>query len=266
MEMCYGTKKSSYSGHSFSKEKWKRTHRPNPITDRSEKLPIYRGDTTPQRKFRWRDGKGRQLTAGGLLPYDDNGIWAIGEKKTKDGIIEWTDPGGKYKFEDCDIYNTIAREFSEELYYSANISRETILQIKDTQVPVYVNGHQSKPVYICYIVHVDKLEEYGIKLDPELFLDYREKALISNPDVPPEYYSSVELKYIPFENIEEVTLSYRLRRILKYGILSDKLESSGDTLSRSTTPDFSDDVTSEEELCNQETKSKIIEVDTLLIN
>ena len=55
-----------------------------------------------KKKYRWFDGKGRQLTAGGILPYDDTGIWVIGEED-KSGIT-YTDAGGKYQFEDGDIY------------------------------------------------------------------------------------------------------------------------------------------------------------------
>jgi len=203
----------------FNNEKWTRN-------------PIGGGFPTGiQKKFRWHDGHGRQFTAGGLLPYDDEGIWVIGEKKTKDTEIEWTDPGGKYKFEDCDIYTTILREFSEELYNSSNISRECIIHIKNTHTPTYVNGHQNKPVYICYIVHVRELEKYGVTLNPRMFNKYREKALSENPDVPSEFYSSVKLKHILFDDIEVVNLSYRLRRILKYGTLHNKLSTNTKNIS-----------------------------------
>jgi hypothetical protein len=172
-----------------------------------------------KKKFKWHDEKGRQLTAGGLLPYDDKGIWVIAEKKTKDGSLEWTDTGGKYKFEDCDIYTTISREVSEELYYSAILTRDAILKIKETHTPVYVNGHQSSPVYICYIVHIDNLQKYGLNLDRELFMEYRKRAILSNPDVPSEYYSSIDLKHLSFDSLKNYPLSYRLKRILKYGNL-----------------------------------------------
>ena len=211
---CYGRKKQNRMSPSFnSSNKW------NAKTDK------YIPPIILPKKFRWHDGKGRQLTAGGLLPYDDKGIWVIGEKKTKCGEIEWTDPGGKYKFEDCDIYTTISREFSEELYHSSSISRECILNIKNTNTPTYVNGHKGTPVYVCYIVHTNELKKYQVELDAELFLRYREKTLSGNPSVPTEYYSSVELRHILFTEIENVNLSYRLKRILKYGILSSKIPS-----------------------------------------
>ena len=218
---CYGREKQTNPQSSFN-GRW------NP-----KKTNRY---ISSSKKFRWYDEQGRQLTAGGLLPYDDRGVWVIGEQKTRDGEIEWTDPGGKYKFEDCDIYTTISREFSEELYHSSSISRECILNIKKTNTPTYVNGHRGTPVYICYIVHTDELKKYQVKLDPDLFLRYRQKTLSGNPNVPPEYYSSVKLKHILFSEIGNVNLSYRLKRILRYGTLSNKLPSNI-SLSRSTSPD-----------------------------
>jgi hypothetical protein len=208
----YGRKKTKNLSNICFNDRWKQQQDPDWST------------MNMQKKFRWHDEQGRQLTAGGLLPYDDKGIWVIGEKKTKDSELEWTDTGGKYKFEDCDIYTTISREVSEELYYSSILSREAILKIKETHTPVYVNGHQSKPVYICYIVHIDILQKYGLYLDRDLFINYRNKAINSNPDVPPEYYSSIDLKHLTFESLNFSPLSYRLKRILKYGHLSDKLE------------------------------------------
>lgn len=208
------------------------------------------GTLRPEKKrFRWHDGNGRQLTAGGILPYDDSGIWVVGEMK-KNGDIEYTDPGGKYKFEDCDIYTTCSREFGEELYQSSTISREAVINIASTHQPVYVNGHRNCPVYICYVVHVDTLKNYGVDLSCSLFDAARQQTIISNPDVPKEYYNSVVLKHIIFSDLvspmklsdsrgepqfEDVRLSYRLKRILKYGPLSDKIDFRSISPEKSTT-------------------------------
>ena len=240
--LFYGKRKQPYGVPSFNNNRWKWNSK------KSDGGTV----TKVTKKFRWYDGNGRQLTAGGLLPYDDEGIWVIGEKKTKDGDIEWTDPGGKYKFEDCDIYTTITREFSEELYHSSTISRDCIMNIKENNTPTYVNGHQNKPVYVCYIVHTSELKQHGVKLDKDLFLKNRYQTLIGNPDVPPEYYSSVELKHISFSDIKNENLSYRLRRILKYGTLSSKLSFVGYPMNRSITPDTSSEIFSEEQNSDEE--------------
>lgn len=200
-----------------------------------------------QKKFRYHDGHGRQLTAGGLLPYDDTGVWIVCEKK-KGKDVEWTDPGGKYKFEDCDIHTTISREFCEEMYHSSSLTRSDILKISETHVPTYVNGHRNYPVYICYTVHTDELKNYGVEMNPELFLQYREKALRSNPDVPVEFYSSIELRHVTYQELETcmhktsgpMVLGYRLKRILRYSPLHTLIYDD-----RSITPDISENIPSD---------------------
>lgn len=213
-----------------------------------------------QKKYRYHDDNGKQLTAGGILPYDDNGIWVIAEKK-KNGEIEWTDPGGKYKVEDCDIYTTIAREFCEEVYHSDSLSRKDILSLSEKNTPTYVNGHMNLPVYVCYIVHTDELKKYGVNLDPVKFLQCRNEALKHNPGVPDECFSSIELRYISFRDVEKsmhsvngpYNLSYRLRRILRYSRLVTFIYTD-----RSITPDLHEKIPSdlEEEENNSNTAEK----------
>ncbi len=178
-------------------------------------------------KFRWDDGQGRQLSAGGILPYDDDGVWVIGEK-VRDEII-YTDIGGKYQYQDGDIYKTVAREFGEELYHSSNITREQVIDISNISGPMYVNGHKNKPVYVCYIVPYSVMKSMRITLNPTLFLKNRVEVLRGNPHVPPDKYDSVTLRYIDFNSLismlakEKSAISYRLRGVLKYGSLSRRL-------------------------------------------
>ena len=174
------------------------------------------------KKFRWHDGKGRQLTAGGLLPYDGLGVWLVGEQD-RGGPVEWTDMGGRYEYEDGDIFKTIAREVGEELYHSAELLRRDIVYFSGRYPPVYVNGHQKLPVYICYPVPIAELLKKGFVLDPELFEENRRTVLSSNPMVPKNYYPTVVLRFFPYnilnralEGKEECpVLKFRLRRILK---------------------------------------------------
>jgi|694.fasta_scaffold30908_2 hypothetical protein len=203
------------------------------------------------KKFRWHDTQGRQLTAGGVLPYDDNGIWVICEKKKS--AYEYSDMGGKYHFEDGDIYCTMAREFCEELYHSVSLSRKDIIELSKTNEINYVHGYNSVPVYASLIVHTNDLEKIGVKMSPELFLTRRKQVLAQNPHVPEEYYSSVELLYIEFKDIQKhlnhsedgdniIPIGNRLKRMLRYSFLYDKIKKLN---------------TEEDEFCNQ-TKSKLI--------
>lgn len=192
-------------------------------------------------KYRWDDGQGRHLTAGGILPYDEDGIWVIGEK-VKDEIV-YTDIGGKYQYQDGDIYKTVAREFGEELYHSSNITREQVIKISKISGAMYVNGHKNVPVYICYIVPYGLMKSMGVVLNPRLFLENRGEVLRGNPHVPPEKYDSVILKHIPYSNLismlssEKSPISYRLRGVLKYGSLSQRLFTVPPSPARTPPPD-----------------------------
>ena len=164
-------------------------------------------------KFRWHDGEGRKLSAGGILPYDKGGVWVIREKnKDNSKITEVTDMGGKYQFEDCDIFGTAAREFCEELYYSTLISRDDVELFSHT--PVYINGHDRRPAYVCYLIGVEELEACGAFLSIDAFDRKRQAALKSNPNVPSSYFSSLSLEYILYEDLFYHKLSYRLKKIL----------------------------------------------------
>lgn len=168
------------------------------------------------KKFRWVDDYGRHLTAGGILPYDDDGVWVIGEQD-KHGIT-YTDVGGKYQFEDGDIFKTIARELGEETYHLCDLSRTEIVGLykKNSHKTVYVNGHQNKPVYMCVVVPRSELNGC---LDNDKFVEERARVVTRNPDVPPEYYNSVCIRHLTWDDINsgEFKLSYRLKRILRYG-------------------------------------------------
>ena len=175
-----------------------------------------------KKKYKWYDGKGRYLTAGGILPYDVKGIWVIGEQD-KSGIITYTDAGGKYQFEDGDIFKTIAREFGEETYHTCDVTRSQISDLANIYDPVYVNGHENKPVYMCLVVPKMSLE--GVLFNDDLLKLARDRVLKENPFVPPNYYNSITIRRIPFDqlNSPDIRLSYRLRRILKHGPLSSKI-------------------------------------------
>ena len=181
--------------------------------------PVRRKRNNYRKKFYWHD-QNLQLSAGGLLPYDENGVWLISEEKN--GNVEWTDPGGKYRFEDCDIYTTIAREFNEELYCSTDLTRggvKKLLKSGRTDM-LYLNGHRNTPVYACVIAHVDDLKEAGVTLNVEKFNTRRDKTIIQNPNVPESFYSSISLEYVPYTKFDDQFrshMSYRLRGLVKLG-------------------------------------------------
>lgn len=171
-------------------------------------------------KYKWSDGDGRMLSAGGILPYDEHGIWVI-EESRNEGPLEWNDIGGKYEPEDGDIFTTIAREFCEELYNSTDgcLTRNILKRLVKSGVckTSYVNGYRKQPVYVAYCIHVSILRALNIKLNPTKFQKRRNKILKQNPHVPEVYYGAITLRYIPFDDLpsESNHMSYRLRKVME---------------------------------------------------
>jgi hypothetical protein len=182
-------------------------------------------------KYRWADGCGNKITAGGVLVYDDQGVWVALERRW--GRTELTDIGGKCECTDCDIFFTIAREFCEETYHMAAITRQDVMNF--AAVPgalAYVTNNRGRPVYASLSVHVDDLRRCGVEMSPETFNQNRELALQSNPTVPAEVYSTVALRYLPWaalNTVEAPILGNRLRQALA-GPLIEAARKKGEVL------------------------------------
>lgn len=174
---------------------------------------------SPRKKFKWHDSSsGNTLTAGGILFYDDDGIWVVGEKD-KNGIV-YSDIGGRYNYEDGNIWTSIARELREETYGICEMFASEIVELSKKFPPVYVNGHENKPTYVCLVVPIPamKLEtRQHFSLDSSLFDAQRLKTLSENPDVPVDYYPCLLTK-LSYEEIKNPAfrLSYRLKRVLRF--------------------------------------------------
>lgn len=202
---------------------------------RSKSKPRQRSNyNNSQSKKKWTcvDDNGYNLTAGGILPYDDNGIWVISEKQSSGSRELWNDVGGKWRFEDIDIFGCITREWNEELYFTAELRRSDLLKDlihRPRTSRVYVNDHERNPTYLAYIIHVDDLESIdGVKMNKTEFDMARKHAISSNPSVPSDYYSSISLQYITYEQLRDelfstTSISYRLRKILLHGSLKNNL-------------------------------------------
>ena len=164
-------------------------------------------------KCRWNDNYGNKLSAGGILFYDDKGIWTVGEKNSKDEIV-YSDPGGKYNYEDCDILKTIVRELSEETYNTIEITRLQLKKVIEenniSPIYVYANG---KATYICYVIPISLMK--NIFFDYEKFRIERDVTITHNPQMKTKYIVH-EIRHITYEELknEDVPLSFRLKRII----------------------------------------------------
>lgn len=181
----------------------------------------------PPTKIKWIDEEGRTLYAGGIIFTDtldgDEGIWTIIERDSS-GYVH-TDIGGRYDFNDGDIYATIARELREELYNCVELKYSTIKSLpKESRI--YTFGHQDRPVYLCMIVSASAM---GLKdILPNINIKKaREDIIIHNPDIPENWYRTIDIHFLPFKNIKNKScaISRRLAEIISESFLSTKIRS-----------------------------------------
>lgn len=199
------------------------------------KIQLYSTNFKKMRKFVYHEDD-KLFHAGGLILYDSNGVWLIKEyyKET----YKLIDPGGKYCYQDCTIFNTILREFHEETYFSIPLYATTLQRLIDSNKAnfVYVCPDVNcKPTYACLLVDLTNL---GIYESPNItyasifekaatcFLENRNLALKSNPDVPQHYYSSFELVYVPYSdfNANFPTFHFRLKQIFLHSFFKQYLK------------------------------------------
>lgn len=196
-------------------------HHKKPLTTRRQKNENFHPKNENfhlKKKYSWRDPKTKhELTAGGILFYDEYGIWAIGENEN--GKLVYNDIGGKYSYEDGSIYVTISRELAEETYRTCELTSSDIDQLEKTSKKVYINGHEGKPVYLCLLVNLKTIQELKSKhnfkfaLNSESFNESRKQTLLQNPYVPEHLYTFC-LQYIKYEEIDSYTVGGRLGKIL----------------------------------------------------
>lgn len=193
-----------------------------------------------QRRLRFESEDGLELAGAGVLLYDSDGVWLVGEEKGRNGI-RYTDPGGKYRCGDGHVFATAARELSEELYHSIQLTGAHIAYYSTLEKPIYVDGHDDKPVYVCYPIHTSELDKIGAKVSSADFLTSREITLKHNRKAPRSIYPAVELRKFGYDEITKElqsttpTLSSRALEILRKSDL--KLLSSGSTEHHFNKPD-----------------------------
>jgi len=162
------------------------------------------------------------LCAGGLIFYDQEGVYLIKEKYNKDDKL--CDPGGKYYYADCSIVNTISREFCEETYFTFEMSPwilSRLLECPSTECVYTCTNGRRDPTYLCILVNIAEYKSLVKTLSPdapnarELFLKNRETAISRNPATEPKYYSSYDFVHLKFSETREqfYTFHYRLKQI-----------------------------------------------------
>ena len=180
--------------------------------------PAYKNPTYPQqhpaKKYLTPDGK--RLAAGGIILFEETtagkGIWVVEEEDNVKGTIN-TDIGGRYNYDDGDIIATISREFREETYNVHEIPYSQLSEIPLSH-HVYVNGYDGTPSYVCILAHV---HHFNISFNSQKIKESRKKILLANPDIPGEWYKTVDVKFLLLKDIigNKYKLSKRLFAVLK---------------------------------------------------
>lgn len=175
-------------------------------------------------KNRWISPKGKHVSGGGILVVNkiEGYFWFIGEKKYNkkddDKITTiYTDIGGKYRWDDGDIYACIAREWNEETYHSSELTRSNIIELWKNEKKIYVNSKNSKnksSSYICLIIDEINLNKYT-KIDSILFDINRSNIIKNNPSAPFYIFKSLCIKKVYFNDINTKKISGRLKIILE---------------------------------------------------
>ncbi len=183
-----------------------------------------------KKRYRWSDGEGRALSAGGILVHDQSGLWLLEE--TDRGKLTLSDFGGKYSLDDGDIFATIAREFSEELYHSSELTRRQVESLYSRVPHFYLRDSIGEDTYLCLLVSVTELARLGVKLSPKAFDARHIEVLKGNPGVPLSDFPSVSLKYFPLSQIHKmmnnksIYLGSRVTKILQNKGIFSKIKSS----------------------------------------
>jgi hypothetical protein len=163
-------------------------------------------------KNRWKEPKTNyKLRGGGIIFYDDKGIWVVAEysKKTTNGLII-TDIGGTYNQSDGNIYATISRELSEETYHTCELTTSTIRDLYKTSNKIYNRGYDKKPDYVCLLVDLRRI---NFKIDVEKLKNNRDEIIEQNDDQEP--YRTANMIHISYDKIALCrNFSSRLRNIL----------------------------------------------------
>ncbi len=148
---------------------------------------------------------------GGIILYDNNGFWVVNEK---DGL---TDMGGKYHYNDGDIYGCISRELAEETFHTIEITSSVLRTIskKITLLKSSKDVLGNPKTYMCIFVHLDHLSTERCNIDREQFHAARIETLKNNINYK-HLYPQTDLIYINFNDLENVkeNFSYRLKTII----------------------------------------------------
>lgn len=163
----------------------------------------------PKGKYWWNDNNTAVAAGGILIVNGDEGFWALEEMCKKNSNTEYSDFGGKYHYDDCDIYATISREFREETYNTDEIPYSKVKELAMKGFVVKVIDDK----YYCLVVDRKELD---VKLSSDELKNAKNKTIASN-NFNKFFYRSVGIEYILYSDLPKVQhkLAFRLVEVLK---------------------------------------------------
>jgi hypothetical protein len=192
-------------------------------------------------KPRWKDPRSEFLyAAGGVFLYDSNGVWVVQEDASseytpKRHAATYTDIGGRYEVNDCNIYETIRRELYQETYGTMDVTTSMIRNIDKmiifgrtsegrtifyTEVCPSGREHISG-AYLSVIVNLD--ESNFPKPNPEEFDKQRKLTYEAVPrgyKLDKDNHKQIRIVQIPLavlkSNASPVKISFRLQQLLNH--------------------------------------------------
>lgn len=153
------------------------------------------------------NGEHYNFCGGGVVLYNDNGLWVVSE--TCGNKVEYTDIGGKYNYNDGNIYACISRELAEETFHTIEVPSSVLKNVPKIE-KILTEKFKS---YLCLFIHTDALD---IKIDRKEFHRARNETVNNNFDCK-HLYKQIDLIFIPYKDLEEnrERFSYRLKKLLK---------------------------------------------------
>ena len=177
----------------------------------------------------WNDPvTGRHFSAGGILLYDTQGLYLVGE--TSNSGVVYSDIGGRYIPEDGNIWATIRRELYEETYGVCDLLTKEVIQFSK-HLPLIVLDSvgsilkgtliesstsvipQSSYSYMCLAVPICSIPEGRFDFDDDLYQECRART-IAESSAPESFYRPVCIKKVLYDDLGGYNLSHRLKAIL----------------------------------------------------
>lgn len=157
----------------------------------------------------------KDLSGGGIIPYNEKGIWLVSETRGTKKLL--SDAGGRYRFEDIDIYGCISREWNEETYFTSEIRRKDVLELINKKRTKYslVRGQDKKIVYVVYFFHIDDLKDLSINVPSNEEFTLSRNNAISRNEKNRTQYTTLNINYYLNEDIMGMDHNGRLNHIFR---------------------------------------------------